>query len=121
MPDREKVIKGLEVCRDQNNPPGYRFTSCVDDCPYNGNGCARKLKEDALALLKEQDGLLGIQQTADSITFVSTGTAQQGESRGLLLGKSAMHEWLKKELLYRGLLTDDIRAVFDEAKRQEGR
>ena len=74
--------------------------------------------DDALKLLKEQEGLLGIQQTADSITFVSTGTAQQGESRGLLLGKLAMHEWLKKELLYRGLLTDDIRAVFDEAKRQ---
>ena len=54
MPDREKVKNGLEVCRDQDNPPGYRFTSCVDDCPYHGNGCARKLKEDAIALLKEQ-------------------------------------------------------------------
>lgn len=55
MPDREKVKNGLEVCRDQDNPPGYRFTSCVDDCPYHGNGCARELKEDALALLKEQE------------------------------------------------------------------
>ena len=55
MTDREKVIKGLEVCRDMDNPPGYRFTSCDPDCPYHGNGCARKLKEDALALLKEQD------------------------------------------------------------------
>jgi hypothetical protein len=54
MIDKEKVIKGLEVCRDQDNPPGYRFTSCVDDCPYNGNGCARKLKEDAMDQLKEQ-------------------------------------------------------------------
>ena len=53
MMDREKIIEALETCRDQNNPPGYRFTSCVDDCPYYGNGCARKLKEDALALLKE--------------------------------------------------------------------
>ena len=53
--DREKVIEGLEVCRDQDNPPGYRFTTCVDDCPYHGNGCARKLKEDALELLKELD------------------------------------------------------------------
>ena len=57
MPDREKVINGLEVCRDQNNPPGYRFTSCVDDCPYYGNGCASKLKEDAIALLKEQEAV----------------------------------------------------------------
>ena len=81
-----------------------------------------QLREDALDLLKEHDGLLGIQQTADGITFLSTGTAQQGEERGLMLGKSMMHEWLKKELLYRGLLTDEIQAVFDEAKRiQEGR
>lgn len=71
--------------------------------------------------MKEQENLLGIQQTSDSITFISTGTAQQGEERGIMLGKSWMHEWLKKELLYRGLLTDEIRTVFDEAKRQEGR
>lgn len=78
-------------------------------------------RNDAIALLKEQKSLLGIQQTADSITFVSTGTAQQGESRGLLLGRYAMYEWLKKELFCRGLLTDDIKAVFDEAKLQESR
>ena len=58
MTDREKVIKGLEVCRDMDNPPGYRFTSCDPDCPYHGNGCARRLKEDALALLKEQDAVV---------------------------------------------------------------
>jgi hypothetical protein len=57
MIDRDKVIKGLEVCRDQDNPPGYRFTSCVDDCPYYGNGCARKLKEDALDMMKEQEAI----------------------------------------------------------------
>ena len=68
-------------------------------------------------LLKEQDGLLGIQQTADGITFISTGTAQQGEERGILLGKSLMYEWIYKELLYKGLLTDDIRSVFEQAKR----
>ena len=67
-------------------------------------------------VLKEQQSLLGIQQTADSIAFISTGTAQQGEERGILLGKSLMHEWIYKELLYRGLLTDDIRSVFEHAK-----
>ena len=54
MPDRETVAKALEVCRDMDNPPGYRFTSCKDDCPYYENGCARQLKVDALVLLKEQ-------------------------------------------------------------------
>lgn len=73
--------------------------------------------DDAIAILKEQDCLLGIQQTADGITFISTGTAQQGEERGKLLGKSLMHEWIYKELLYKGLLTDDIRSVFEQAKR----
>ena len=117
MVDRIKLIKGLNYCihSDARDCPS---------CPYwdeENLNCVDILHMDALAILKEQEGLLGIQQTADSITFVSTGTAQQGESRGLLLGKLAMHEWLKKELLYRGLLTDDIRAVFDEAKRQESR
>lgn len=73
----------------------------------------KRLKE----LLKEQDSLLGIQQTADGITFISTGTAQQGEERGIVLGKSLMHEWIFKELLHKGLLTDDIRSVFEQAKR----
>ena len=115
MPDREKVIKGLEEIWDyffniyRNDTDSYK---CAKALGYSD--CAI----DAIAMLKEQESLLGIQQTADSITFISTGTAQQGESRGISLGKYAMYEWLKKELLYRGLLTDDIRAVFDEAKWQ---
>ena len=111
--DREKVMNGLQAIAENK--------ACQNCCyPYMGHGviCGQEIARDAVVLLKEQESLLGIQQTADSITFISTGTAQQGEARGLLLGKMAMHEWLEKELLYRGLLTDDIRAVFDEAKRQ---
>lgn len=48
-----KVTKGLEVCREMDNPPGYRCTDCVE-CPYHENGCAKKLKEDALEMLKGQ-------------------------------------------------------------------
>lgn len=104
MPDREMVIRGCEywIKNHKGEQLILEYTAV----------------EDLLAVLKEQEGLLGIQQTADSITFVSTGNAQQGEERGIILGKAYMHEWLKKELLYRGLLTDDIRAVFDEAKRK---
>ena len=51
MPDREKVIKGYECC--------LRITGGCKDCPYwdqtRSNKCERKLKEDALALLKEQE------------------------------------------------------------------
>ena len=49
MPDREKVIKGLEC-----HAKGAR--GCLFDCPYgNENGCQLLLCSDALALLKEQE------------------------------------------------------------------
>lgn len=114
MADREKVIKGLQIERE-----------CVSrDCDRNCGQCdlvqdrdwLLSVYDDALALLKEQDSFLGIQQTADGITFISTGTAHQGEARGILLGKQLMHEWIYKELLYKGLLTDDIQSVFEQAK-----
>ena len=109
MPDREKVINGLFGAIGLIH--GYIPKKVWI------NGDAERACRDAIALLKEQENLLGIQQTADSITFISTGTAQQGEERGMMLGKNMMHEWLKKELLHRGLLTNEIRSVFDEAKR----
>lgn len=99
--DREKVIKKAE-----------RIMRSTVDRDMIDSFC-----KDVIDLLKEQDGFLGIQQTADGITFLSTGTAQQGEERGILLGKSLMHEWIYKELLYKGLLNDDIISVFEQAKR----
>ena len=53
MPDREKVIKGLECCEDR--------IQC-ENCPYGKpryigiQGCTRELVHDALALLQEQEG-----------------------------------------------------------------
>ena len=49
----ERVTKGLEVCREMDNPPGWRCTGCTE-CPYHGNGCAKQLKVDALELLEKQ-------------------------------------------------------------------
>ena len=48
MPDREKVIKGLENCKEGG--------SC-DGCQYdiNSSKCISLLHADALALLKEQE------------------------------------------------------------------
>lgn len=57
MPDREKVIRGLECCI-VHDPDAKR--NCVE-CPYNHEGiitnapCANGLMSDALALLKEQE------------------------------------------------------------------
>lgn len=51
MPDREKVIRGLECCLSPNDH---------ENCPYDGIGktyshCLKKLVTDALYLLKEQE------------------------------------------------------------------
>jgi hypothetical protein len=58
MPDVEKVINGLECCREMDNPPGWIVGGCTY-CPYKPlkgkEGCAKKLKEDALVLLKAQE------------------------------------------------------------------
>ena len=54
MPDREKVIKGLETC----TRPG--MTICYHDsheCPYEGYGCRFQMEVDALELLKEQEAI----------------------------------------------------------------
>lgn len=59
MADREKIIKGLECCADDE--PFYH--AYCDVCPYNGRkpdnigGCT-KLYRDALELLKEQAELV---------------------------------------------------------------
>ena len=54
MADREKIIKGLEICEKKD---------CVL-CPYKDEKdetysgfCEQVLKQDALALLKEQDAV----------------------------------------------------------------
>ena len=51
MPDREKVLKGLEVCSYSTG------MECIDRCPYSGsnnenNLCVEHLVSDALELLK---------------------------------------------------------------------
>lgn len=52
MNDREKVIKGLELCDIGSDKMCYER-----DCPYYQNGCTERLKEDALELLKAQEPL----------------------------------------------------------------
>ena len=48
MSDREKITKGLDICLN-------RF-HCGAECPYYDNpGCQEQLRDDALALLKEQE------------------------------------------------------------------
>ena len=58
MDKREKVIKGLECCLEDE----ARALKCWEDgdypeCPYNDrvDGCMGRLNRDALALLKAQE------------------------------------------------------------------
>ena len=50
MPDREKVIEGLECCQ-------IGAIGCQTDCPYSlEDSCKIKLHRDAIALMKELEG-----------------------------------------------------------------
>ena len=52
MMDREKVIKGLELCKAGR---------CNSECPYShiNFGCRKQLDDDAIAMLKEQNDNIG--------------------------------------------------------------
>lgn len=56
MADREKLIRGLELCAYDPDPGQERkeIRSCPE-CPYYLAGCAPRLIRDALALLREQE------------------------------------------------------------------
>lgn len=54
MPDREKVIKGLECCIKESDS---LYSNPCKGCPYEGKECIDRLKADALALLKEQEAV----------------------------------------------------------------
>ena len=58
MPDREKVLKGLELCTEITQD------GCLMLCPYKDEQdetysgfCEQVLKRDALSLLKEQEAV----------------------------------------------------------------
>lgn len=56
MAEREKVIRGMELCAYDPDPGQTRkdVHSC-SRCPYYDHGCEGQLYRDALALLKEQE------------------------------------------------------------------
>ena len=59
MTDREKVIKGLEMC----------IMHYCDECPFDDEkGCFDKLMDKAIALLKEQEAVEP-KQESDSVPF----------------------------------------------------
>ena len=67
MPDREKVIKGLEICSDCGFCESIKKFDLR--CPYrnnDGKGCDRsQLLMDAIALLKEQEAVEPLPQNSN--------------------------------------------------------
>jgi hypothetical protein len=56
MAEREKVVRGLELCAYDPDPGQElkELRSCPE-CPYYRAGCSPQLIRDALALLQEQE------------------------------------------------------------------
>jgi len=72
--DREKVIKGLELCEIGSGDRCYET-----ECPYYRQGCTESLKNDILELLKEQE--VEIRQLRLAIDIVN-GTCKGIKSGG---------------------------------------
>lgn len=63
MTDREKAIKGLEHCDFGVSGPCYE-----KECPYyQSHDCTDELKNDILAMLKEQEAVKSTADDAGSI------------------------------------------------------
>ena len=54
MPDREKVVKALEICASREPGGEYICYKCPYETRVEGDGCEVNLTLDAAALLKEQ-------------------------------------------------------------------
>ena len=90
MPDREKVLKGLECCASMNG-------SACRECPYSSEcidyevpyptGTAH-LAADALELLKEQ-------KHGETFTVIDTKTGKEADTYNI-----ALHEDWAKNLCY---------------------
>lgn len=65
MIDREKVIKGLECCSEEEID-GCNFCEL---CPYHGVGCVDSVLKDALELLKAQKPVEPVQDMVGDTLF----------------------------------------------------
>jgi len=81
MAEREKVIRGLELCAYDPDPGQElkEIRSCPE-CPYYRAGCSPQLLRDALALIEEQrDRIKGLLECA---TILSDALGEKEERDG---------------------------------------
>ena len=77
MAEREKVIRGLELCAYDPDPGQElkEIRSCPE-CPYYRAGCSPQLIRDTLALLKEQEPRV---LTTEELTQIKPWSVYWGE------------------------------------------
>ena len=78
MPDREKVIKGLEQCISTDK-------TC-EGCPYEGTTCTTTLNADALELLREQEQEISFLKAMQLQTIKGMDENELGNIVGKTLG-----------------------------------
>ena len=108
MPDREKVIKGLEkhispLC-DGNDG---------ELCPYWDGGCSKQLVSDALALLKEQELPTELKQRMWNALY-----AEEDEYEKKFVGKEEHLNWFT---VYRPWLQKGFDIAINAIADWEGR
>ena len=109
MPDREKVIKGLEIC--------YCPPSKCEDCPYHDlpdeQSCNDTLCLDALSLLKEQELPTELKQKMWNALY-----AEEDECEKKFVGKEEHLNWFT---VYRPWLQKGFDIAINAIADWEGR
>ena len=80
MPDREKVIKALQICSVQNDVGCQGCPYFEERKTYGHEWCTTSMAQDALALLKEQQRIIEQYHKAD--TFLNTHGWKWSENNG---------------------------------------
>ena len=102
---KDKVIDGAICCLTIRR----RADDVCKECPYRDE---MNCKDSLLADLRAEKSTIGIRQTATGIEFISTGDAKKGEERGILLGRATMYEEIKRAVIQRGIMNDELRRIF---------
>lgn len=78
--DRERVVKGLEYCKEHDG------ANCPE-CPYFDAMCVDDLSADALELLKEQDALcFALEQANNTNKYLNDVLAKKGVEPKKIVG-----------------------------------
>ena len=112
--DRENIIKALELCEI-----GYIDRCYGRDCPYYEQGCTESLKNDILALLKEQEAVEPKTIPAElKLKMWNAFYAEENECEKKFVEKEECLNWF---IVYRPLLQKGFNIAINAIAEWEGR